>query len=141
MDQAINGHTEQFRSVWYDTLSQLGYKNNVDSIDRKEVFLRNSYIATPKALEGLITFMNRSIATVSQSTHLQLLLSQDANYREAKKIVAESVFHSNFYQFYPFVFERLPVFYFYYYNLSVFTSLEQYALFSNEEVDTLFEGI
>jgi len=141
MDQAIKGHTEEFRSIWYETLNQLGYHKNVDFIDRKEVFLRNSYLARPKALEGLISFMNRSISTVSGSPRLQMILSKDAHYQEAKKKVAESVFHSDVYQFYPFVFERLPVFYFHYYNLSVFTSLDQYAYFSNEEVDTLFEGI
>ena len=111
------------------------------SLEKVDVFLRNSFIATPRALDGLIAFMNRSIAVATENRELNTRLSTNAHYREAKKAIAKAVFDSDFYYWHPFIFERLPVFYFHHYNFSIFQTLREYAMFSNAEVDGLFEGI
>lgn len=142
MDQAVAGHTKEFQIQWYETLTAMGFTiQEISSLEKVEVFLRNSFIATPRALEGLIAFMNRSIAIASENQMLKTRLSTNAHYREAKKVVARAVFDADVYFWHPFIFERLPVFYFHYYNFSVFQTLREYALFSNAQVDGLFEGI
>jgi hypothetical protein len=114
---------------------------DIFSLEKVDVFLRNSFIATPRALDGLITFMNRSINIATENRELKSRLSTNAHYREAKKAIAKAVFDSDFYFWHPFIFERLPVFYFHYYNFSVFQTLREYTLFSNAEVDGLFQGL
>lgn len=142
MNQAIAGHSTEFKRVWYETLSTLGYrKEEIVRLEGVEVFLRNTFLITPSALDSLVTFMNFSISTVVENSQLRSLLSSDAHYREAKKDVAKRIFRAEVYYWFPFVFERLPVFFAYHSNMSVFHSLEENVKFSNEQVDTLFVGI
>lgn len=142
MDQAIGGHTEEFKTLWYETLSAMDFNPpEIHSLEKVEVFLRNSFILTPRALDGLISFMNRAITVATENAELKARLSTDAHYREGKQIVAKTVFGSDVYFWHPFIFERLPVFYFHYYNFSVFQTLREYTMFSNAEVDGLFQGL
>ena len=132
--QAVSGHTIEFKAVWYETLKAIGISAaDIQKADKIDLFLRNSYVAKPSALKGLISFMNHSISIATENAKLARILATDAHYREAKKEVARRVFNSNVYFWHPFIFERLPVFYFHHFNFTVFQSLKEYENFSSNE--------
>jgi hypothetical protein len=151
VEQGVRGHTEEFRNVWYSTLLSVVEEENSEFLfeklkkfDQVEVFLRNTFIASPRALKALVKFMNRSIKVVEENNpplFIGSLLSHDAHYREKKETIARAVYDRDYYYWHPFIFERLPVFFFHYYNFSVFGSLKQAQVFSNAMVDDLFKGL
>lgn len=148
-------------------------EQSIRALDKVEVFLRNSYLITPAWFDKLVQFMNQSIAiadaasaekpsatttnTAASSTNsvvdkdgssstsstLGQLLRGDAHYREGKPEVSRTVFGDDHYQWHPFVFERLPVFFLHHSGARVFTALRQAQLFENgdEPVDLLYKGL
>lgn len=140
--QAVRGHGEAFIERWKQLLLAMNYsQEDIVRYSMVEVFLRNTYLIKPKWLLKLSEFMKTAIETYQQNQQLQSLFKQNAHYRELKLKVAKKIFHQNYYEWHPFIFERLPCFFFHYYNASIFTTLRQVVLFDNPEVDTLFKGL
>ena len=125
LEQAIAGHNEQFPIVWDAVLSCLGHSpTEIRKYDNVETFWRNSFITTPKKLHELITFMNKAIQVTTTNETLSAILQQDAKYIEPRsKLITLRIFGTDYYQWHPFVFERLPVFYFYSRNITVYSTI------------------
>jgi hypothetical protein len=144
LQQAVRGHTQEFKGVWDATLSAYGFTaEEIRSGDDIEVFLRNTFITTPHWMVELCAFMNRYIHIASTNETLGLVLASNSHYREAKLHVARIVFHENFYHWHPFIFERLTPFFVHIRNISVFGSLYQTEWFENTNISTdgLYKGL
>lgn len=144
MDQAIHGHTKMFQSVWDNLLLALNYDlSDIRKQDETEVFLRNSFIIRPKWLSELMIFMNYAINTVDTNSTLGDILATNAHYQESvlRKSVAQRIFHTDYYQWHPFIFERLPPFFLSHRNASVYTSLYQTSWFDFENSEDIFIGL
>ncbi len=143
--QAVAGHTSEFQNVWDGTLQALGYSlQNVRDGDFYEAFFRNTFLITPKWFKALGSFMNDSMHKVAHdSGSFANSLRKDAHYKEGKKDVALRIFHSDHYQWHPFIFERLPVFYLVHHGASVFGSLREVSLFENSDSpsEVLYKGL
>lgn len=143
--QAVKGHTQEFQSVWDAVLQRVSglTEPEVRKFDDIEVFFRNSFIISPKWFLRLIFFMQGAMTKVQADPGLMRLLSSDAHYAEGKQPVAQRVFQQDYYQWFPFVFERLPVFFAHHAGAKVFTTQRQVSHFENTEqgMDRLFKGI
>ncbi len=140
--QAVMGHGAGFMERWEKLLLSMNYSSDdILKYSKIEVFLRNTYIIKPQWLIMLSRFMSNAIDTYQKDKVLQALFKQNAHYRESKLPVARKIFNQEYYEWHPFIFERLPCFFFHYYNASIFTSQRQVILFGNQQIDTLFKGL
>lgn len=111
--QAIEGHSPQFVAVWEGLLTSMGFNHSyIRQFDRVTTFYRNSYITTPGFMKHIISFMNRALEISLKNSTVAALLEADANYKEPSPGVADRAFNKSYYMWHPFVYERLPVFYF-----------------------------
>ena len=143
--QAVKGHTHEFQMIWETTLQSIvGLSvDEIKSFDKIEVFFRNTFLISPKWFRLLIDFMSQSMHKVQSDKALTSLLKSDAHYAEGKLPVAQAIFHQDYYEWFPFVFERLPSFFFHYAGAKVFGTLRQVSLFENADPDmkTLYKGL
>jgi len=125
LEQAIAGHSDHFPIVWDALLSSLGHTSTeIRKYDNVETFWRNSFITTPRKLYDLIKFMNQAIQVTNSNETLSRILQQDAKYNEPRsKLITLRIFGTKYYQWHPFVFERLPIFYFYSRNITVYSTI------------------
>lgn len=134
IDQAVYGHTTSFLQVWEAFLMRLGYlKEKIHESNNVEVFFRNTFIITPTALNSLINFIQRCMFLCETDSNLKAILETNANYRESifRKDTSYKIFKKPYYEWHPFIFERLPSFYFHIHNFSVFTILSEIESFGN----------
>lgn len=144
MNQAIAGHTVEFAQRWNAVLQAQGYtESEIRAQDRAEVFLRNSMLIRPQWLSKLAQQMTTAMNIIQTNETLRAAFATDAHYREAKyrKKTAEKVFQTKYYQWHPFVFERLPVFYLHHYNASVYGTLREAEWFDFRDSHLLFKGL
>ncbi len=144
MRQAVAGHGAQFQVAWDTTLRLVGFSEpQIRAMDNTEVFFRNTFLVRPVWMTRLVSFMNQSMHAVTHSAETTRVLSTDANYREGKLVVSRTVFGGDHYFWHPFVFERLPSFFFHQHGATVFQTLRQVSLFQNneEKLDILYKGI
>ena len=124
MAQAIDGHSMSFKVVWYQFLSFLGFNSTVvSSADNVQVFYRNTFFVRPKVLVSLSEFMVEAMEATVHNAEIKMLLSNDSKYPMGtfgSLEVARRVFNQSYYEYHPFIFERLPVFYFHHHNISVY---------------------
>lgn len=142
--QAVRGHTAEFTQVWDMLLKVQGFtEQEIRAQDSVEVFLRNSMIIRPRWLKRLTQHMSEAIQLVVTNASIQAAFATDAHYQEAKyrKKVAETVFHTPYYQWHPFIFERLPVFYLHHYNASIYGTLRETEWFDTRDSGSLFKGL
>ena len=124
LSQAINGHTDAFRETWDTLLLTMGFTiEGIRQLDNSEVFLRNSFIVTPTTIEALSVFMKAAMSVASGNTTVSTLMEGDAQYKVGSRRVAQRIFSTPYYQFHPFIFERLPVFYFHSNGYKVYGTL------------------
>jgi hypothetical protein len=144
VDQAVRGHTTEFLTIWDMLLHQQGFsEQEIRRNDRVEVFLRNSMLIRPAWLLRLDTLMSAAIDTVTNNATINRAFTADAHYRESKfrKRVAQKIFHTDYYQWHPFIFERLPVFFLHHYNASVYGTLREVEWFDFANSNALFKGL
>lgn len=93
-------------------LEKLGFNESTveDAFDSRE-FVRNTYMTTPKFLCKMGNWMRRAVNLVKKDRELRVLFEQDANYIPNKEVSMQT-FGTPYYQHHPFVFERLPAFFF-----------------------------
>jgi hypothetical protein len=124
MKQAIEGHEIEFREVWDALLNALGYSmERIRELDDIEVFLRNSFIAKPAWMKTACRFMTKAMKTTVANGSVLSLMQRNAHYGSATPKVAMKIFKTTYYQWHPFIFERLPVFYFYASNASIYKTV------------------
>jgi hypothetical protein len=124
MKQAIEGHNEGFKECWDALLTAMGYtQSQIRAADGVEVFLRNSFIIKPKWMRRLIEFMRMAMEITNTNANVSTLMQRDAKYKAGVARVAKRIFRTNYYMWHPFVFERLPVFFFHAHNASVYRTI------------------
>ena len=144
--QAVSGHGKRFKRVWYRFVRSMGYTiAEIRATDDVEVFLRNTFIARTREMINLTYFMEKAIFHAQHNSSVRALLASDAHYKEARyrKNTAQRVFGAKHYQWHPFIFERLPVFFFANQpHVRVYGSLYQEHWFGNNYSTTsLFEKL
>ena len=124
MAQAIDGHSSSFKDVWYKSLTFLGFNDtSIVRADSVQVFYRNTFFVRPVVLVALSDFMVRAMDAVTNNTEIRTLLANDSKYPMGTFgdiEVARRVFNRPYYEYHPFIFERLPVFFFHHHNISVY---------------------
>ncbi len=108
--------------MWTKLLNKLSYSSTtISKLSRKRIFARNSILIRPHALIKLMKFMNEAMMLSILNDDMRLQLKRDAHYKSMNKSVASHIFHTDqYYEFYPFIFERLPVFYSYAEHFSIY---------------------
>ena len=123
LPQAILCHSSHFKVIWDTLLTSLGYTvTDIRKQDKVHSFYRNTYITTPIIMKQLIIFINKAITLVNTNKKLSKLMQYNANYKQSKQGVSIIMFNTTYYQYHPFIFERLPVFFSYYSNFTVYVS-------------------
>jgi len=144
MEQAVSGHTTRFIQVWDNLLRTMGFSDaDIRKGDKAEVFLRNSILIRPAWLKKLSKFMISAIDVVQTNSTIHEDFITDAHYQESiyRKAVAQRVFHTDYYQWHPFIFERLPVFFLNHHNASVFGTLRETEWFDFANSEQVFKGL
>jgi hypothetical protein len=113
LTQAVSTHGHDFTIAWDMLLQALGYNlTQIRSVDYTYPFFRNSFIGKPSWMAKYSVFVNQAMDMVIYNETISSLFAVNANYDAPKVGVAEKVFETPYYQLHPFIFERLPVFYF-----------------------------
>jgi hypothetical protein len=109
---AVKHHKNKFRIAWNSLLYAMGYSiSDINRYSNVFGFYRNVFVIKTRVFQKLTVFMSQAVQTVNSSIALQNLMGQDAHYVLGKPNVAMSVFGTHYYQLYPFIFERLPIFF------------------------------
>jgi hypothetical protein len=117
---SIKSHTTNFKRAWDALLLQLGY--SLEIIEKNyfiKPFYRNSMLIKPYLLKKLIFFMNKAMDIVLLNTTIYSLLNESANYFENNQYDSIKIFNAVGYKLFPFIFERLPSFFFSVNNISI----------------------
>lgn len=109
---SIKYHKQGFHDAWISLLSRLGYNHStIMTYSDVKGFYRNVFIIKPQILQQVCDFMTKAIELTEKTPHLQELMKKDAHYVMGKIEVSKKIFGTRYYQLYPFVFERLPIFF------------------------------
>ena len=83
-------------------------------------FYRNSYMCKPAVLLKMISYMTSAMDIAETNSAVKALISQDSGYTMFKGQeglqVAQRIFGKDYYEYHPFIFERLPTFFSNYLN-------------------------
>jgi hypothetical protein len=119
--QAQMTHGAHFVSVFHQTLRQLQLtEQQIIEADQLDMFFCNYWLARPAWLLRYLSFLSAAIDVMTNDAQLQQLLRGDARYREGSQAVAMQVFGTPYYQYHPFICERLPVVFFALHEACVF---------------------
>jgi hypothetical protein len=111
---SVKYHSPVFLQVWNLLLRSLGYsQKTIEKFYYIKGFYRNAFMIKPSVLKKLILFMQQAMFLAENNHEIKKLLSANAYYVLGKKEIALEIFNTSYYQLYPFVFERLPVFFLY----------------------------
>lgn len=113
--QAVFAHGSDFTVIWTMLLSRFNYTHHhIRKYSNTRPFVRNSLIMKPFALKKLMTFMNDAMQFSMLDDEMRSAINQNVRY-SGNTTVGKEIFHTKkgYYKYYPFIFERLPVFYCY----------------------------
>jgi hypothetical protein len=110
---AVVSHPQTFAPAWYALLEALEFSDTVASNHSANLkaFYRNAFVCRPAEMLLLSTSMSTAIMKVNMNSALSHLFEQDSHYK-GEKSVSLRIFGKTYYELHPFVFERLPVFFF-----------------------------
>jgi hypothetical protein len=111
--QAQMTHGLNFIEVWHELLRRLGFSEDmIHRSDKMDVFFCNYWVAKPAVMTKFIVFLRHAIDIMETDSVLFSLIQADAKYREGNAAVAYRAFGTPFYQYHPFICERLAVLFF-----------------------------
>lgn len=115
MLQAIVSHGGLFGVAWDALLQGMGYNSKqIRSGDKFHIFSKNSLIARTTVFRQLTNFMSFALNTIETNSTVEAALSANANYPgKMTKEQLQIAFHAPYYKMFPFILERLPVFFLY----------------------------
>lgn len=117
---SIKYHKEGFKDAWFELLYELGYNDStIIKFSNVKGFYRNVFIIKPFILQQVCDFVTKAIVVTERSPRLQELMKKDAHYVMGNNEVSRKVFGTRYYQLYPFIFERLPIFYLNFINATI----------------------
>lgn len=114
--QAVYAHGSEFTVIWTMLLSRFNYtQHHIRKYSNTRPFVRNSLLIKPFALKKLMTFINDAMQFSMLDDEMRSAINQNIRYNAGNSAVAREIFHSKkgYYKYYPFIFERLSVFYCY----------------------------
>jgi hypothetical protein len=121
MKHAVFWHGTSFKVAWYLLLQAMGYnKTEIELAEGITTFARSVVIIRRQAMHRLLERMNHAITIASTNDEVLEALKADARYRPNNPTLGMLNFGTPFYQLHPFIFERLPSFFLYTLNMSVY---------------------
>lgn len=120
MPTSINMHTLDFKLAWDTLLTAMGYsQSQIREYYYVTPLYRNSFIIKPHRLRELTILMRRAIFIAQNNPVVNEVLSRRMGFMyvgsnsdlEKSASIAQHIFNTSYYQLFPFVFERLPVFF------------------------------
>ena len=109
----VRYHGNHFRQCWDSVLSSLGFTEaQIRNEDYCHPFYRNAYFARPEHFKTVSKYMSQAIDSVLLNNTVESIFRKEAYYTGAKGKITAKAFRTDHYEFHPFVFERLPVFFF-----------------------------
>jgi hypothetical protein len=113
-DQFIHRHGEAMIKAWDLLLQKLGYSLKViREFDNFKPFYRSTFLIKPDILLMLSAMMQNAMLLTSKNKILRSEFSKDAMYVNGTEEQAIKSFGTRYYQYHPFIFERLPMFFLY----------------------------
>ena len=121
MKGGVKYHGKGFKRAWDTLLHSMGFNSTIcRKYDESHAFYRNSFLARPAILVQCIQLMNLAMQTAIFDENAATELQKNAGYFYVVKEVAQLIYgQSKYYEYHPFVFERLPVFFFNYLNAKI----------------------
>lgn len=121
---ALHGH-ESFAAAWTKLLEKMNYtKTEINRLWKVRPFYRNAFICKPTVLVKLMDFMGQAMDIALSDKSIYNLLSIPTSYADWDVAVAQKVFKKNYYENFPFFFERLPAFLIHSLNISIYWHAE-----------------
>ena len=100
-------------------MKELGYsETQIAPLNHIQGYYRNSFLVRPHLMIKLIRHMNKAMDIALTNRNVSSDLSKNANYKNGTE-VAQRIFQKTYYELWPFVFERLPVFFFHLFEARV----------------------
>lgn len=130
--QAVDAHGSNFTVIWTMLLSRFNYTHHhIRKYSNTRPFVRNSLLIKPFALKKLMTFMNNAMQLSILDDEMRSAMNQNIRYNAGNVTVGREIFHTKkgYYKHYPFIFERLPVFFCYSERFSIFFYDDDHSLF------------
>lgn len=109
----VRYHGKHFQQCWDAVLSNLGFNETaIRKEDYGHPFYRNAYFAKPDYFKRISKYMSAAIDEVLLNDKVESIFRKEAYYTGDKGKITAKAFNTNHYEYHPFVFERLPVFFF-----------------------------
>ena len=140
MAQAILSHGSAFHNAWDALLLLLGYSTeDIRKHDNVSGFYSNAWYARSEVFVAYAEFLSRAIQALDHSSTLKNLLMLDSGYQvpKEKQELLRAVYGTTYVPLLPFVFERLPVFFFASYGASIYYSSVRLPAFDNSSEGSL----
>lgn len=114
LNGAVLQHGLDFLNAWNALLKTMGFKECEILDESIKGFYCNWWLSTPNLLMEYIGFYHACKKMIDNSTYLQSLLKKNALYtnHSMTKNQLNLLFGADYYMLHPFIFERLPCFYF-----------------------------
>lgn len=121
LPQAIREHGNNFRVGWEAVLQGMGYDlSQIRALDNTHSFFKNALIATTPTFLTLTNFLTFATNLMETNSSVIVKTSVDAQYRgKMTKEQKEIAFHAPYYKMFPFILERLPVFFAYHFHMKI----------------------
>lgn len=118
LEGAVFQHGMNFYRAWHALLSAMGYDEEAIVDPTVKGFFCNWWIVRPGCMRAYVDFYLRATHLVRESPHLRRLMEADAHYNGSlSPAQLGSLFGGRgFYTVMPFVFERLPAFFFHHHR-------------------------
>lgn len=113
-------HGISFIIAWNALLGTMGFsEDEIKRYTRGKTFYRNSFVCTNALMVKYMDFFGRAYDVAMHNSSVHALMTVRAKYRGVNLEVARRIFGASYYNLFPFIFERLPIFFFRYQGASI----------------------
>jgi len=111
--QATRDHGQRFRKIWIYLIKNLGYSVEEAIDPTVKLFFCNYWMAKPPVMIDYINFFEKAKYILENSEEIQNDLWSNSNYNGyVSSGRLTEIFGRPYYPYHPFIFERLPCFFF-----------------------------
>ena len=111
--KASNWSHPDFKKIWITIIRNLGYSEDIAVDDSIIPFYCNYWITKPDLMLKYIEFFNKAKSLIDTNEDIQGYISNDSGYVGAlSRERCQELFGKPYYTYHPFIYERLPCFYF-----------------------------
>ena len=106
--------------MWRNVLRGLGYsQQQITATDNIQPYFRNCFLVRPHLMIKLIRHMNIAMDIALTNRNVSSHLSKSTRYKNNGEIT-HRVFKQSNWELWPFIFERLPIFFFHIFEAKVY---------------------